>query len=139
MLQLTLEKLEKWIKIVDDDLHCFDNKHDVMNRIKVIKEQITIVELSYRNIEVGVLAFMVMPDFTGDLCLNELLLYLKPKHRNFRVFSRVMKCIEECAKQLNCTKILIGGNIGYRDDDFLRILSRYGYKPDTVSKSIIRG
>lgn len=138
MLQLTLEKLEKWIKIVQDDLGCFKDKQDVMNRLKTIMEQVTVVELIYRNVEVGVLAFMVMPDFSGELCLNELLLYLKPKHRNFKVFNRSIKCIEECAKQLNCTKILIGGNIGYRDDDFLRLLSRYGYKPDTVSKSIKR-
>lgn len=125
----------KWIEIAQKELNCFKDINetiyyvDLMNNAGAFKYQ----ELSDER---GIVAYTIAPDFKGNKICSELFMYIKPEYRNLRAFNEVIHIMEQAGKENSCKFIAIGANIGYRDDKLLRILSRYGYKPDTVKKEI---
>ncbi|MFY9591750.1 MAG: hypothetical protein WAP54_07185, partial [Bacteroidales bacterium] len=61
----------------------------------------------------------------------------KPEYRgNIRLFKELVQHLEDIAKENNCSCVKIASNIGYNDDSVLKILQRWGYKVDTVTKRI---
>ena len=132
----------KWAEIAQNELHCFKDIDVTVENVKMLAEQglLHIKELedfSYiPTVKKGVVAYIIVPNFTGELMCVEVFMYIKPEYRNIRLFNEIIQIMEQAAKENGCKFVEIGANIGYRDDKLLKILSRYGYKPDTVKKEI---
>lgn len=129
-------KILKWAKIAQDELDCFNDLDATVDYVnKLAEANLLKVEELYDGR--GVVAYMFVPDFRGNMLCSELFMYIKPEYRgNIRLLGEVIKIMEQAAKENGCKFVTIGANIGYRDDKLLRILSHYGYKPDTVKKEI---
>ena len=129
-------KILKWAKIAQDELNCFANLDNTVDYVTKLSDcgMLRVEELSNDS---GVVAYMIIPDFRGNMLCSELFMYIRPEYRgNMKLFNEVIHIMEQAAKDYGCKFVTIGANIGYRDDKLLRILSHYGYKPDTVKKEI---
>lgn len=135
-------KILEWAKIAQEDLNCFKNMDATVEQVKALAQQgllhyKELVDYSYiPTIKKGVVAYIIIPNFTGDLVCVEVFMYIKPEYRNLRLLNEIIQIMEQAGKENGCKFVEIGANIGYRDDKFLKVLSRYGYKPDTVKKEI---
>ena len=129
-------KILKWAKLAQDELKCFNNLDDTVDYVTRLADM-NMLKVEELSDERGVVAYMIVPDFRGNMLCSELFMYIKPEYRgNMKLFNEVIKIMEQAAKENGCKFVTIGANIGFRDDKLLRILSRYGYKPDTVKKEI---
>lgn len=129
-------KILKWAKIAQDELKCFNNLDDTVDYVTRLADM-NMLKVEELSDERGVVAYMIVPDFRGNMLCSELFMYIKPEYRgDMRLFNEVIKIMEQAAKENSCKFVTIGANIGYRDDKLLRVLSHYGYKPDTVKKEI---
>ena len=129
-------KILKWAKMAQDELDCFDDLDDTVAYVSKLAEM-GMLKAEELSDERGVVAYMIVPDFRGSLLCSELFMYIKPEYRgDIGLLSEIIKIMEEAAKENNCKFVTIGANIGYRDDKLLKILSHYGYKPDTVRKEV---
>lgn len=126
----------KWAKIAQDELKCFKNLEETVSYVeKMAAAGLLHVEELYN--ERGVVAYIIVPDFKGNMLCSELFMYVKPEYRgDIKLFREIINIMEKAAQENNCKFITIGANIGYRDDKLLNILSRYGYKTDTVKKEL---
>lgn len=126
----------KWCKAAQEELNCFDSLDDTVNYVNQLAKSglLHIEELSNDR---GVVAYMFCPDFKGNMMCSELFMYVRPEYRgSVKTFKQVIDIMEQAAKNNNCKYVTIGSNIGYRDDKVLSLLSRFGYKVDTVKKEI---
>lgn len=126
----------KWAKIAQDELKCFKNLDETVSYVeKMAAAGLLHVEELYN--ERGVVAYIIVPDFKGNMLCSELFMYVKPEFRgDIKLFREIINIMEKAAQENNCKFVTIGANIGYRDDKLLNILSRYGYKTDTVKKEL---
>lgn len=125
----------KWVEIAQKELNCFK---DIKYTIEYVKRLMYADLLNYQELsdERGVVAWIIIPDFQGNMICSELFMYIKPEYRNIKALNEIIQIMEQAAEKNSCKFVMIGANIGYRDDKLLKILSRYGYKPDTVKKEI---
>lgn len=122
--------------MAQEELNCFKDVSETVNYVKKLSD-IGFLEIKELIDEKGVVAYSIIPDFRGNMYCSELFMYIKPEYRgNVKLFNEIINIIEQAAKEKGCKFITIGANIGYRDDKLLKILSRYGYKPDTLKKEI---
>lgn len=129
-------KILKWAKLAQDELKCFENLDNTVDYVTRLADM-NMLKVEELSDERGVVAYMIVPDFRGNKLCSELFMYIKPEYRgDIKLFNEVIKIMESAAKENGCKFVTIGANIGYRDDKLLRILSHYGYKPDTVKKEI---
>lgn len=129
-------KILKWAKLAQDELKCFENLDNTVDYVTRLADM-NMLKVEELSDERGVVAYMIVPDFRGNMLCSELFMYIKPEYRgDMKLFNEVIKIMESAAKENGCKFVTIGANIGYRDDKLLRILSHYGYKPDTVKKEI---
>jgi hypothetical protein len=129
-------KILKWAKLAQDELKCFENLDNTVGYVTRLADM-NMLKVEELSDERGVVAYMIVPDFRGSMLCSELFMYVKPEYRgDMRLFNEIIKIMEQAAKENGCKFVTIGANIGYRDDKLLRILSHYGYKPDTVKKEI---
>ena len=129
-------KILKWAKLAQDELKCFENLDNTVDYVTRLADM-NMLKVEELSDERGVVAYMIIPDFMGNMLCSELFMYVKPEYRgDMRLFNEIIKIMEQAAKENGCKFVTIGANIGYRDDKLLRILSHYGYKPDTVKKEI---
>lgn len=128
-------KILKWAEIAQKELNCFQDINETVELVNIMDNMgmLHIVELSGER---GVVAYTITPDFRGNKICAELFMYIKPEYRNLKAFNEIIYIMEAAGKENSCKFVCIGANIGYRDDKLLRILSRYGYKTDTVKKEI---
>jgi len=85
----------------------------------------------------GIFAYLITDDMKGGKTLAEVIFYIKPDYRgSLRLVKKYITLAEQKARDNGCDSIKIGGNIGFKDDSFLRLLKRWGYCDDTVSKQI---
>lgn len=125
----------KWATLAQNELHCFK---DLGETVKLVYKMGEIGLMKYTELseERGVVAYVIAPDFRGNFICSELFIYIKPEYRSIKAFNEVIHIMEQAAKENSCKFVSIGANIGYRDDKLLKILSHYGYEPDTVKKEI---
>lgn len=87
--------------------------------------------------DTGIFAYLFADDFAGNKIMSELLFYIKPAYRgSLKLVREYINKAENIAKENSCNSIKIGGNIGYKDDKFIRLLKRWGYTDDTLSKCL---
>ena len=129
-------KILKWAKLAQEELNCFDNLDNTVEYVKKLGEA-DLLHIEELSDERGVVAYMFCPDMRGNMICSELFMYIKPEYRgDIKLFKRIVEIMEQAAKENSCKFVSIGSNIGYRDDKLLSLLSRFGYKPDTVKKEI---
>lgn len=129
-------KILKWCKAAQEELNCFDSLDNTVNYVIELAKAglLHVEELSDDR---GVVAYMFCPDFRGNTICSELFMYIRPEYRgDIKLFKKIIDIMEQAAKENNCKYVTIGSNIGYRDDKLLSLLSRFGYKTDTVKKEI---
>lgn len=129
-------KILKWCGLAQKELNCFDSLDGTIEYVIKLADA-GLVHIEELSDDRGVVAYMFCPDMRGNTICSELFMYIKPEYRgDIKLFRQIIDIMETAAKENNCKFITIGSNIGYRDDKLLRLLSRYGYKPDTVKKEI---
>lgn len=129
-------KILKWAKLAQEELNCFDNLDNTVEYVNKLDE-VGLLHFEELSDERGVVAYIFCPDMRGNTICSELFMYIKPEYRgDIKLFKRIVEIMEQAAKENNCKFVTIGSNIGYRDDKLLSLLSRFGYKPDTVKKEI---
>ena len=130
------EKIDKWMAILTSDLKTFKKPETTARYIKSLSDAGILHYKELKN-DKGIVVYTINEDFTGTLVLMEIFMYIKPEFRgNPKNFINIVRIMEQAAKENNCKKILIGSNIGYRDDKVLDLLSRIGYKKDTLYKEV---
>lgn len=131
------QEIDYWVDLAQEDLHCFPNeeaKESVKNLFKLFQEQ---GQLLYYFLEdkKGIMAYCIIPDFRGGMCVNELFMYIKPEYRgSIKLFKELVEHLELKAKETKCTSVRIASNIGYDDQKVLRVLKLFGYETDMVVK-----
>ena len=84
----------------------------------------------------GIFAYIIH-EWRGKKVLSEMIFYILPAYRGkLSLVKRYIQRAEKVAVKNGCGEILIGGNIGFKDDIFLKLLGRWGYKGHTVSKEL---
>lgn len=131
------EEINYWVEQAQSDLHCFPDDAAV----EQVKSLFTMFadqkQLLYYIPEgrKGIMAYAIIPDFRGGMCVSELFMYIKPEHRgSIRLFKELVEHLENVAKETNCTSVRIASNIGYDDSKVLRVLQHFGYSTDVVVK-----
>lgn len=83
----------------------------------------------------GLFAYLITDDLRGGKCMAEVMFYILPEYRgDLRLVKKYITTAEQVAREKSCKSIRIGANIGYNDASLLRLLKRWGYGDDTVSK-----
>lgn len=131
------KEINYWVETAQEDLHCFeddDAKERVKNLFYALAEQ---GQVKYYIPEgnKGVMAYCIIPDFRGGMCVNELFMYIKPQFRgSIKLFKELVNHVEQVAKDTGCKSVRIASNIGYNDAKVLRVLQLFGYSTDVVVK-----
>lgn len=129
-------KILKWTELAQKELNCFNDLNGTVEYINKLDEA-GLLHIEELADERGVVAYMFCPDMRGNTLCSELFMYIKPEYRgNIKLFKELIDIMERAAKENGCKFVTIGSNIGYRDEKLLQLLSRYGYKQDTVKKEI---
>ena len=127
------ELIEYWVTVVDYDIGLKDWNATV-KWLGELGETLIINE--YPNKQ-GVIMFSVQTDWNGDDYIAEHLMYIKPEYRgSVSMFKKAIKAFEEAAKYYGCKYIILAADIGYRDDKFLSLFQKLGYKPESIRKNL---
>lgn len=131
------KEINYWIEEAQADLHCFKDdeaKESVKNLYKALAQQ---GQIKYYILDgrKGIMAYCIIPDFRGGMCVNELFMYIKPEYRgSIKLFKELVNHVEQVAKENKCQSVRIASNIGYDDAKVLRVLQLFGYSTDVVVK-----
>lgn len=132
-----LNEIDYWIEQAQSDLHCFENDNGYEQSKQIFlalaqQEQLLCYIPEGRK---GIMAYCIIPDFRGGLCVAELFMYIKPEYRgSVRLFKELVEHLEKVAKDNKCVAVRIASNIGYNDSKVLRCLQHFGYDLDSVVK-----
>lgn len=124
-----------WVDTIQEDLNCFADKESVFNIINTLYQE---DKLNYFSMEdTGIFAYSIVNDFTGRKALVEVMFYLYPEYRgSIKLVKKYVEKAEEIALHESCDTIRIGANIRYKDASLLKLLMRWDYCADTVSKKL---
>ena len=127
--------VDYWVDVIQEDLGTFSDSSEVAFSVKQLRDSGL---LKYFTIdETGIFAYIVTNDFLGSKSLSELMFYIRPHHRgDLRLVKRYIKRVEQIALDNCCKCVKIGANIKYKDQSFIKLLKRWGYQDDTVSKHV---
>lgn len=132
-----IKELTYWIDLADEELHCFNPNGGKEQVFEIIHNLFKTGYLKWYFLEdkKGIMVYCITPDFRGNMCVNEMFMYIKPEHRgNIRLFKELVTHLEAIAITQNCTSVRIASNIGYNDALVLKCLQRFGYNTDVVVK-----
>lgn len=131
--QILKDPIDYWSDLIQEDLHAFKDFDRVKQQMKQLRDN---GFLNYYCIDnTGVMAYMITPDFRGGLSCVEIMFYIRPEHRgNLRLVKRYILRLERIAMDNSCNCVKIGANIEYKDESLIKLLKRWGYVDDTVSK-----
>jgi hypothetical protein len=131
----THEIIDYWLDIIYSEIKFTSNLPEVKKSIYVLADIKMLHILAIDG--TGIFTYAVGTDFMGGTELSEVMFYIRKEYRgNLRLVKRYIDTIEDIAKKLNCNSIKIGANIGYKDQSFLKLLERWGYKHEVLSKKI---
>ena len=127
--------IEYWVNEIGADLGCFKNVGQTLAMINGLNEAVNLKFYAPDN--KGVVAYYIADDLCGNLFVAELIFYIKREHRgDLRLFKSLIKHVEQYAKENNIKQVRWGATIGYNNDSVIKILQRWGYRPDAVVKEI---
>ena len=131
------KEINYWIETAQEDLHCFKDdeaKESVKKLFYMLADQKQLLYYTPKG-KKGIMAYCIIPDFRGGMCVNELFMYIKPEYRgSIKLFKELINHVEQVAKDNNCQSVRIASNIGYNDAKVLRVLQLFGYSTDVVVK-----
>lgn len=131
------KEINYWVELAQEDLHCFKDdeaKESVKKLFYALAEQNQVLYYLPKGNK-GIMAYCIIPDFRGGMCVNELFMYIKPEHRgSIKLFKELIDHVEQVAKENKCQSVRIASNIGYDDQKVLRVLKHFGYETDVVVK-----
>jgi len=131
-----VERIQYWLAIASDELKTFTDPYRVGEVFNALDNLDLLMSYELDG-EKGVIAYTITDDMLGGLAVAELFMYIKPEYRgNVRLFKELVNHLEQVAKENNCSCVKIASNIGFKDDTVLKILQRWGYKTDSVSKKV---
>ena len=132
-----LEVARKWAELAQAELNCYKDMEYSLNQIDIL-DRAGVVHYKELSGDRGIVAYVVIKDFLGDWICSELFIYVRPEHRgSIRTFKEIIEIFETAAKENCCKFVKIGSNIGYRDEKYLALLSRFGYSSDTVKNEMV--
>ena len=123
-----MDVVDKWIDIFEKDLGIKCNRSIVYN---LYKEGYAL-ELDDK----GFALCIAHDDLLYNKVCSEIMIYLKPEHRNYRNFKKLINFIEEIAKENECTHVQCGAFTGYSDDKVIKMYRRMGYNTASVRKEL---
>lgn len=132
---MTEDVIGYWVDLINDELKIFKDKRSTKAQLKELKEKGLLNIVSIDN--TGVFAYLIVEDIKGMRIFSEMIFYIKPEFRGS--LSLVKKYIEKAegiALENSCKRIVIGGNVGYKDKAYLKLLKRWGYIDSAVTKII---
>ena len=131
------ELIEHWTNVIQKELGAFTDPEAAITLIASLESQ---GMLKYFMIDdSGFFAYMFAPDMKGGKCLSEIMFYIKPERRgSVKLVKKYIDEAEKIALANGCNCVKIGANIGYKDQSLVKLLRRWGYQDDTVSKDIGR-
>jgi len=127
--------IEHWASMIQKELGSFADPQRAKELMFILEEK---DKLRYFEIaDSGVFAYMIADDMKGNLCLTEIMFYIKPERRgSIKLVKKYIDTAEKIALANGCKCVKIGANIGYKDQSLIKLLRRWGYQDDTVSKDI---
>ncbi|MCP3684185.1 MAG: hypothetical protein GY861_16000 [bacterium] len=129
---ITEDAIKVWVDQIHNDIGLTDPEV-VENLCISMKDQIEFFCIDCT----GIFAYLILPDFKGGTMLTELIFYIIPESRgDIKLVKKYIQRAEKIAVDNGCKSIKIGGNIGYKDQSFTKLLTRWGYLVDTVSKEV---
>ncbi len=133
-----LEEIKYWTKLIQDEIGSYADVDKAIESMNGIYEAGLL--RTFKIKDTGIFAYVITNDFQGRLVLSEIVFYIKPEHRgSLRLVRRYITEIEKIAIANNCNCVKIGADIEFKDSTFIKLLKRWGYSDDTVSKQIKRG
>lgn len=127
-----VDVIDYWLELAHDELGLTDlrqSKESVYRYAHFLE--------TFSINDTGIFAYIISPDMKGGHALVEMLFYIRKEFRgSIKLVKSYIHEAERIAKEKNCNSIKIGSNIGHRDLTFIKLLDRWGYKPDTMSKGI---
>ncbi len=135
LAMLNKDPIEYWTDLIQEDLNAFSDIDRVKKIIYTLRDS---GQLKYFCLgETGIFAYMITDDLKGGKCLSELIFYIKPEHRgDLKLVKRYIKRAEYTARDKCCICVKIGANIEFKDSSLIKLLRRWGYVDDTVSKIV---
>jgi len=127
--------IEYWVNIIQQELGSFTDPKRVEELMLLFDKG---DQLRYFEIEdTGVFAYLITDDFKGGKCLSEIIFYIRPEHRGaVKLVKKYINKAEQIALENGCNCVKIGANIGFKDSSLIKLLRRWGYEYDTVSKPL---
>lgn len=125
---VTDEQIERWVDLVnaENNLSVYnDLSIDFFKKIKDFAH--------FYETEQYYLVLMTSKNMWGQLELNVVSWYIKPKFRNSRYILEVQRLINNVAKTLKCRYIIQGSHL---NDELFNLLLKDGYKMSSVRKEI---
>lgn len=85
----------------------------------------------------GLIAYTIGHDWLGNKTLYELMTYVLPECRgDIRLIKRLLKEFERQGSILGAKYVSIGSSIGYNNDGYMKMLSRFGYNNCEARKEL---
>ena len=126
------EVIEYWLTEVYNEFKTIDLKMAI-EQAKNVSQVLCTLSLE----DTGIFAYVLGPDMKGGIILAEVLFYIRPQYRgSIKLFKRYLDEIEKIAIEKKCVSVKIGANMGYKDPRFIRVLQRFGYQVDAVTKEL---
>lgn len=132
---LTHEDADYWLDMAAADLGTFSDVERVRRESYALCDVKELKAFFIRD--TGIFAFLIGSDFKGNNVLAEYFFYIKPIYRgDLRLVKAYINTAETLAKKFNCIRVKIGANIDFKNKSFIKLLRRWGYEDDIVSKLI---
>lgn len=134
-----VDAIDYWTDLIQEDLGVFTDIDRVKKMVFMLRDsgQLKWFTEQVDDNDTGVFAYLVTDDLKGGKCLAELIFYIKPQYRgDIKLVKRYIQRAESIARDKYCICVKIGSNIEYKDKSFIKLLKRWGYVDDTVSKTL---
>jgi hypothetical protein len=134
-MAMDLDVIDFWIETIHKDIGLKD--YDMTKRVFYYLHD----RLYYFTVGLtGIFVYTINETGAGDLAMCEQVFYIQPSYRgNLALVKNYLRKAERIASRNSCNKLAIGGNIGYKDDSYIKLLKRFGFKDNTLVKEIISG
>ena len=127
--------IDYWVDLCAEEFGTYGDIDRLKKMLYTMADQQIL--LAFDGDGTGLFCYIISDDFKGNDIFSEVLFIIRKENRgSLKLVKQYINKAEELARENNCLSIKIGGNIGYKDDGFIKLLKRWGYVDDTVSKKV---